>query len=265
MAHRVCLRVAPLAYPESDSGALPADAEDERDTRRSRAEVEAARVRVPDVRWHRATGNPKRADDPGVVPPGDRDPLPPRCRNRHHHRRGTRSHDQSRLLAVAPWRAVGWLNLSLIPRRYGDETKDEAVTTACGPRRIQDHVVTGDRRRGGGNGRSSGVARTTADFWLNHAVLRHGRTWDRTRDLSRVKRNRRVCAENAFSLNHSDKQGFLDVQERLGVRADAAFCAPAVGLLLDGVVARFANEQRHAHLRCICVSALLGFVGGAGC
>ncbi len=44
------------------------------------------------------------------------------------------------------------------------------------------------------------------------------------------------------------------------LRRNAPFCAPGVGCMWDGVVARFANGQRLLHLGCICVSACLGFV-----
>jgi conjugative relaxase-like TrwC/TraI family protein len=43
----------------------------------------------------------------------------------------------------------------------------------------------------------------------------------------------------------------------------AAFCAPAVGTVWDGGVARFANGQRVGHLGCICVLGAFQFSGGA--
>jgi hypothetical protein len=87
------------------------------------------------------------------------------------------------------------------------------------------------------------------------ALVRDGRYWARTSDPQLVELVPPVCARKRFSAKHASEQGFLPALRAPELRRNAAFCAPVVGYMWGGAVARIANGQLLSHLRCICVSA----------
>src|SRR5437016_4437335 len=118
----------PASDTEADGLASPADAEDERQTGRRRAEVKAPREREATPPGARATPDPKSVEHTAVaVTPCNAGSCAPARRDADRDHGPAGANDESRFSPPAPRRFSGRHDLRKVSRRNGDGAEHEAV------------------------------------------------------------------------------------------------------------------------------------------